>query len=142
MVWPTMSGMIVERRDHVLMTRFSFLLLSSSTFLSRCSSTKGPFFRLRGMLYLRAPRERRRLMMSFWEGLSFFLVRPSVFPHGDTGCRPPDDLPSPPPRGWSAGLMATPRVRGRTPFHRFRPALPSDTGSASGLPTPPTVPPV
>ena len=35
--------------------------------------------------------------------------------------------------------MATPRVWGRTPFHRLRPALPSDTSSASGLPTSPTV---
>src|SRR3954464_10620351 len=52
MVWPTMSGMIVERRDQVLMTRFSFWELRTSTFLSRCSSTKGPFFRLRGMTYL------------------------------------------------------------------------------------------
>src|ERR1700730_13762059 len=49
MVWPTMSGMIVERRDQVLITRFSLRLLRSSTFLSRCSSTNGPFFRLRGM---------------------------------------------------------------------------------------------
>src|SRR5579875_825913 len=49
-VWPTMSGMIVERRDHVLMTRFSRLALSASTLRSRCSSTNGPFFRLRGML--------------------------------------------------------------------------------------------
>src|SRR3982751_6328219 len=52
MVWPTMSGMIVERRDHVLMTRFSFWELRTSTFLSRCSSTNGPFFRLRGMTSL------------------------------------------------------------------------------------------
>src|SRR5438477_4766628 len=49
MVWPTMSGMIVDRRDHVLITRFSLRVLSSSTFLSRCSSTNGPFFRLRGI---------------------------------------------------------------------------------------------
>ena len=85
MVWPTMSGMIVERRDHVLMTRFSFLELRSSTFFSRCSSTNGPFLRLRGMPYLRAPRERRRLMISFWDGLSFLRVRPSGLPHGLTG---------------------------------------------------------
>src|SRR5688572_2728919 len=49
MVWPTMSGMIVERRDHVLITRFSPLLFRSSTFFSRWSSTNGPFLRLRGM---------------------------------------------------------------------------------------------
>src|SRR5215469_9471948 len=49
MVWPTMSGMMVERRDQVLMTFFSPLELRTSTFLSRCPSTNGPFFRLRGM---------------------------------------------------------------------------------------------
>src|SRR5579859_104171 len=49
MVWPTMSGMIVERRDQVLMTRFSVREFRSSTFLSRWSSTNGPFLRLRGI---------------------------------------------------------------------------------------------
>src|SRR4026208_652139 len=34
-------------------------------------------------------------------------------PHGVTGCRPPEVRPSPPPWGWSAGLLVTPRVRGR-----------------------------
>src|SRR5579872_5995080 len=47
-----MSGMIVERRDHVRMTRFSLRELRSSTFFKRWSSTKGPFFRLRGMCLL------------------------------------------------------------------------------------------
>src|SRR6266545_4579653 len=49
MVWPTMSGMIVERRDQVRITRLSRLRFSSSIFLSRWSSTNGPFFRLRAM---------------------------------------------------------------------------------------------
>src|SRR5690554_1137612 len=49
MVCPTMSGMMLERRDQVLMTFFSPLLLSASTLRSRCSSTKGPFFSERGM---------------------------------------------------------------------------------------------
>ena len=35
--------------------------------------------------------------------------------------------------------MATPRVCGRTFFHRLRPALPIFTRSASALPTSPTV---
>src|SRR4051812_19231708 len=52
MVWPTMSGMIVLRRDHVLMTRFSLRELRSSTFFNRWSSTNGPFFKLRGMVPL------------------------------------------------------------------------------------------
>src|SRR5918999_1216843 len=71
----------------------------------------------------------------------FFLrVRPSFFPHGDVGWRPPDALPSPPPNGWSTGFIATPRTDGRLPFQRLRPAFPSEISSCSGLPTTPTVP--
>src|SRR5439155_26509100 len=87
--------------------------------------------------YLRDPRVRRRRMMSFWDGLFLSRVRPSGLPHGETGWWPPDDLPSPPPGGRSTGFMATPRVCGRTPFQRLRPALPIETSSASGLPTSP-----
>src|SRR6202000_308219 len=131
MVWPTMSGMMVERRDQVLMTFLSPLEFRTSTFLSRWPSTKGPFFRLRGMLaypspHLRAPRVRRgRTIMSF-DFLFLARVRPSGLPHGDTGWRPPDDLPSPPPSGWSTGFMTTPRLCGRCPNQRERPALPGD----------------
>src|SRR5215510_14200063 len=139
MVWPTISGMIVERRDQVLMTFFSLLALRPSTFFRRWSSTNGPFFRLRGMAYLRPRPVRRRRTMSFWDGLFLSRVRPSGLPHGDTGWRPPEVLPSPPPWGWSTGFMATPRVWGRTPFHRLRPALPILTSSCSELPTSPTV---
>ena len=64
----------------------------------------------RHRVYLREPRVRRRRMMSFWDGLFLSRVRPSGWPHGETGWRPPDDLPSPPPSGWSTGFMATPRV--------------------------------
>src|ERR1700761_5504097 len=46
---PSMSGMIVERRDQVRMTFLVPLSFWTSTFLSRWSSTNGPFFRLRGM---------------------------------------------------------------------------------------------
>src|SRR5829696_282641 len=45
-----MSGMMVDRRDHVLMTFFSPFVLSVSTLRSRCSSTKGPFLSERGMV--------------------------------------------------------------------------------------------
>ena len=63
-VWPTMSGMIVERRDQVLMTRRSPAAFWASTFFSRWSSTNGPFFRLRDMDYLRPLPVRRRRTMS------------------------------------------------------------------------------
>src|SRR5262245_41438194 len=42
------SGMIVERRDQVLMTCLVFFSFCTSTFLSRWPSTNGTFFRLRG----------------------------------------------------------------------------------------------
>src|SRR5687767_10876010 len=44
--------MIIERRDHVLMTLWLPLSFSASTFLIRWPSTKGPFFRLRGISLL------------------------------------------------------------------------------------------
>src|ERR687888_627714 len=52
-------------------------------------------------------------------------------PHGVTGWRPPDVLPSPPPCGWSTGFIATPRTRGRLPSQRVRPALPMEIFSWS-----------
>src|SRR5205085_4981483 len=49
MVWPIMSGTIIERRDHVLMTFFVPFSFWTSTFFCRWSSTNGPFFKLRGI---------------------------------------------------------------------------------------------
>src|SRR5690348_15882138 len=46
------SGMMVDRRDQVLMTCLVFLSFCTSTFLSRWSSTNGPFLRLRVIGYL------------------------------------------------------------------------------------------
>src|SRR5205807_7705611 len=62
----------------------------------------------------------RRRTMSLSEAFGL-RVRPSFLPHGLVGWRPPLDLPSPPPSGWSTGFMATPRTLGRTPRQRFRP---------------------
>src|SRR5207253_11379046 len=42
-VRPTKSGMIVERRDQVLIGRLSFAACAASTFCIRCPSTNGPF---------------------------------------------------------------------------------------------------
>src|SRR5271157_5616042 len=42
-VWPIMSGTIVERRDHVFRTFFSLRAFSASTFSLRWPSTNGPF---------------------------------------------------------------------------------------------------
>src|SRR5713101_7430394 len=43
---------MVERRDHVLITFLSPLCTRACTFLSRCSSIKGPFFTERGISFL------------------------------------------------------------------------------------------
>src|SRR6476661_2770487 len=45
------SGMIVERRDQVLMTCLVPFSFCTSTFARRWSSTNGPFLRLRGILH-------------------------------------------------------------------------------------------
>src|ERR1019366_4931101 len=68
------------------------------------------------------------------------VLNPRVgWPQGVTGCRPPDVLPSPPPCGWSTGFIDTPRLCGRFPTQRVRPALPHVTFSWSVLPTCPIV---
>src|ERR1700754_835023 len=132
----------MDRRDQVLITVLVPFSFCTSTFFIRWSSTKGPFFRLRGIdacsyrLFL--PRVRRRLI-SRSLGLCSRRVRPSGLPHGLTGWRPPELLPSPPPCGWSIGFMATPRTDGRLPFQRLRPALPSLMLPCLALPTSPTV---
>src|SRR3984957_17722099 len=136
-----MAGTIIDRLDHVLITVLLPFSFCTSTFFIRWSSTKGPFLRLRGIgdcsyrLFL--PRVRRRLI-SRSLGLFSRRVRPSGLPHGLTGWRPPEVLPSPPPCGWSIGFIATPRTDGRLPFQRLRPALPSLMLPCSELPTSPT----
>src|SRR5207344_2215260 len=77
--------------------------------------------------------------MYLFDALFFFLVRPSFCPHGLVGWRPPELLPSPPPSGWSTGFITTPRLWGRLPSQRLRPALPIDAFSWSRLPTWPIV---
>src|SRR5580765_2192273 len=52
MVWPIMSGTIVERRDQVFTTFFSLREFSPSTFSRRCPSTNGPFFSERAIALL------------------------------------------------------------------------------------------
>src|SRR5260221_8363735 len=139
-VWPSIAGTIIERRDQVLITCLVPLSFWTSTLFIRWSSTNGPFFRLRGIsgCSYRFFLPRRRVIIRSL-GLLALRVRPSGFPQGLTGCRPPELLPSPPPSGWSTGFIATPRTDGRRPFHRLRPALPSLMLPSSELPTPPVV---
>src|SRR4051794_27919081 len=60
-------------------------------------------------------------------------------PQGVTGWRPPEVRPSPPPCGWSTGFLATPRVSGRLPSQRLRPAFARFWLALSGFDTAPTV---
>src|ERR1700721_1013810 len=46
---PSIAGTIMDRRDQVLITVLVPLSFCTSTFFIRWSSTKGPFFRLRGI---------------------------------------------------------------------------------------------
>src|SRR5438270_11440980 len=77
--------------------------------------------------------------MAASEYLPFLRVLPSFLPQGDVGFRPPEALPSPPPRGWSMGFIATPRTLGRLACQRLRPAFPAEISSDSLLPTSPAV---
>src|SRR5262249_54942615 len=96
-VWPTMSGMIVERRDQVLTTFFSRVVLRAATFLARWSGTKRPY--LKDADIVPAFDWRRRMLQAF--GWLFWRVfRPLVFqPHGEVGWRRPEVCPSRPPLG-------------------------------------------
>src|SRR3954469_25435171 len=51
MVRPMKSGMIVERRDQVLMGFLSLVACAVSTFFTRWASQNGPFFNERVMCY-------------------------------------------------------------------------------------------
>src|SRR4051794_16365144 len=151
MVCPSMSGMIVERRDQVLITLLLPLSFCASTFLSRWSSTNGPFFKLRGTVTspLRAsphrllapllgaarlrcslaPEPHRFLFVRRRRTISLSLalwwrVRPSGRPFGVTGGRPPDVLPPPPPCGGATRVIAPPPTGGRLALQRNPPALP------------------
>src|SRR5690606_22546162 len=52
MVWPTKSGVIVERRLQVLTAVFLPPLSAPSTLFIRCVSTKAPFLSERAILFL------------------------------------------------------------------------------------------
>src|SRR5919109_357847 len=118
-VWPTISGTTVDRRDQVLMTFLSAPRFITSTFSSRWVSMNGPFFSERPIVgsrlsalgcaeqARRLPRNFRlfgyfdlRCTMNLSVALRLRVLYPFVGrPQGDTGCRPPDVLPSPPPSG-------------------------------------------
>src|ERR1700685_2517371 len=49
-VWPIMSGRIVDRRDQVLITFFSLRAFIPDTLICRCWSMNGPFFSERAIV--------------------------------------------------------------------------------------------
>src|SRR5712671_7381819 len=61
MVWPIISGTIVERRDQVFTTFFSLRVFRPSTFSRRWPSTNGPFFSERAIWFLYSSTRRKRL---------------------------------------------------------------------------------
>src|SRR5579871_336320 len=67
-VCPTISGRIVERRDHVFTTFFSLRVFNPSIFTRRWSSINGPFFSERGIFSL------------FLDPAQFDPLRPAHFP--------------------------------------------------------------
>src|ERR1700722_1453784 len=88
MVWPMNSGKIVERRDQVLTTFLSLAAFRTSTFLIRCSSTKGPFFVDRAITRssLNPAYFWRRLTIIASVRLLLRVLYPRVgWPHGVTG---------------------------------------------------------
>src|SRR5262245_786409 len=104
-VCPTSSGVIVDARAHVLIGSF---LPRSFCFWTRCMSfrlTNGPFLveRLIGSPHLFRPRTMNRFDAAFFRRV---LPPFAYLPQGDTGCRPPDLRPSPPPIGWATGFCA------------------------------------
>jgi len=74
MVWPTMSGKIVDERDQVRIIRFSFAAFIVSMRCMSFASTNGPFLSERPNYFSPAclPRRRPRTM-NFW--LAFFVLR-------------------------------------------------------------------
>src|SRR5262245_11916718 len=105
-VCPTISGMIVERRDQVFRTLRSLRRFISSIFFERCPSTKAPLRvdlaipvaslpRAPAAPYLLRRRTMKRSVLRFCRVLYPLLG----VPQGLTGCRPPEVFPSPPPIG-------------------------------------------
>ena len=85
MVNPIISGMIIERRDQVLIGFFSPFSTAASTFFSKCRSINGPFLRERGMVNPRYYLLRRRTInLSVRLLLRVFLPLVGT-PQGETG---------------------------------------------------------
>src|SRR5688572_15620035 len=138
-VCPTNSGEIVDRRAQVFSTLRSFTRFIASSLFNSFWTTYGPFLTERLIGFARsfyAFLDFRRRTMRRSESFRLRVFLPLARrPHGEVGCRPPEDFPSPPPIGWSTGFMATPRTLGRRPIQRDFPALPITMFWWSSFPT-------
>src|SRR5262249_11526138 len=131
---------MVERRLQILITSWRPDVRAASAFFNRKPSTNGPFQTERAILLSYFFRMWRLETMNLVVDLLRRVFLPLVGkPHGVTGCRPPEVRPSPPPCGWSIGFIATPRLCGRHPIQRVRPALLIEMFMWSGFDTAPTV---
>src|SRR3972149_5926347 len=123
-VKPTMSGVMVERLDQVLMTFLSFSSTALRTFLSRLGSTYGPF------LIDRATDDSPlRLFPAFYDVGMGSLVLPGLVP---LGLFPPRRAGMPPPGGFPlpAAERVVHRVHGDAPNRR----PPAEPAAPAGLP--------
>src|SRR3989442_9866556 len=141
-VWPTISGVIVDRRDHVLITRRSLVRLSSWIFLLRCSSTKGPFFVDRPIRYLasqsrgRAVAEHRlsdRLTASF-SPFHKVLIAQLPLARLRTKRRLPPRADGTRHADWRTALAAAVRVAGRIHRHAPYPGTDPQPARSSSFP--------
>src|ERR1700746_2735975 len=133
---------MVERRLQILIPAWRAEARAATAFFSSEASTTGPFQTERTIVrlpyFFRLWRLRR---MNLLVDLLVRVFLPLVgLPHGGTGWRRPEVRPSPPPCGWSIGFMETPRLCGRRPIQRLRPALPIEVFMWSGFDTAPIVP--
>src|SRR5205807_8035944 len=80
-------------------------------------------------------------MIAEFDGFRFLRVLPPLAstPVGLQGWRPPAVRPSPPPIGWLTGFIDVPRLCGRRPNQRLRPAFPMLMFIWSALPICPMV---
>ena len=92
-------------------------------------------------------RSARIALLNYADGEKRYIIAPEGIKQGDlieTGpkadIKPGNNPPRVrPPCGWSTGFMDSPRVIGRLPSQRARPALPSEMLAWSELPTSPIV---
>src|SRR5690606_30841816 len=85
MVWPTKSGVIVERRLQVLMAVFLPPLSAPSTLFIRCVSTKAPFLSERAIVFPYTFFGRRRTINRSVRLLLRVFLPLAFLPQGDTG---------------------------------------------------------